>query len=84
MMRLYFLMKECKPAIPSRLLFIYFIGDQRDDAECPQSKEDWHLVVEDMEKKLGIDRERKLYQRVGHLYIPVNPENEKQAEPQNY
>lgn len=81
---LYFLMKECKTAIPARLLFIYFIGDQRDDAECPQSEGEWRFVVEDMEEKLGIDQERELYQRVEHLYIPVNPENEKQGEPQNF
>ncbi len=73
---LYFLMKECKPAIPTRMLFIYFYGDKRRDAmNCPQSKEDWGKEIRGMEKTLGIEREGELHQRVKQLYLPVNPEN---------
>jgi len=70
---LYFLMRECKPAIPARLLFIYFTGDQRIDVECPEKEDGWRPIVKAMEEKLGIDTRGDLYQRVKHLFIPVNP-----------
>jgi hypothetical protein len=70
---LFFLMRECEPAIPANLLFIYFTGDQRIDVECPEKEEGWQLIVKAMEKKLGIDTRSELYQRVEHLYLPVSP-----------
>lgn len=71
---LHFLMRECKPAIPGRLLFINFIGDQRKDGDCPKTEDEWQPVIKTMEGKLGIDNRCELYQRVHHLYLPVNPE----------
>lgn len=70
---LYFLMRECKPAIPTRLLFIYFSGDQRKEGDCPKVEGEWQPVIKAMEEKLGIDTRGELYQRVEHLFVPVNP-----------
>jgi len=70
---LHFLMKECDPAVPGRLVFIYFYGDQRSDKERPQKEEDWHLFIKDIENRLGIDQSIELYRRVHHLFLPVNP-----------
>ncbi len=70
---LYFLMKECNPIIPTRLLFLYFYGDHRDDAECPQNEEDWDPIINVIKRKLGTDENADLNKRVHHLFIPVNP-----------
>ncbi len=70
---LYFLMRECQPEIPTRLLFINFYGDERDDKTCPKSADEWRLVEQAIANKLGIDKSCELYQRIHHLYLPVNP-----------
>lgn len=70
---LHFLLQECEPAIPSHLLFIYFYGDHRSDTECPQTKEDWHEVVGDMENWLSLDQNSPLINKVQHLFLPINP-----------
>ena len=70
---LYFLMRECEPAIPANLLFIYFTGDQRKDGDCPKAEGEWQPVIKAVEEKLGIDTSGELYQRVEHLFISVNP-----------
>ncbi len=69
---LHFLMQECEPAISSRLLFIYFYGDHRPDTECPQNKEDWYRVIEDMNDWLELEKDFKLNKWVHKLYLPVN------------
>lgn len=71
---LHFLMKVCDPPIPARLLFIYFLGDQRKDrAVCPQTAAEWEHDITAMEHHLGIDPQSELYQRVHHIYLTVNP-----------
>ena len=70
---LYFLMRECQPAIPARLLFIYFTGDQRKNGNCPKVKEEWQLIIKTMEERLGVNPAMELSRRVHHLYLPVNP-----------
>jgi len=70
---LYFLMNECDPPIPARLLSIYFYGDQRPNPACPQSPEDWEPTLREMDAWLGIDHRRSLFGRVHHLFLPVNP-----------
>jgi hypothetical protein len=72
---LFFLMREVQPVIPARLLFIYFTGDQRKDEVCPKGKEEWQIVIEEMEERLGVNPVKELTQRVHHLFLPVNPEN---------
>ena len=77
---LYFLMKVCNPPIPARLLFIYFLGDQRNDsAICPQTEEEWAPDITAMEDHLGIDIHSELYQRVHRLYLSVNPKQHLQG-----
>ena len=71
---LYFLMDECNPPVPARLLSIFFVGDQRTDADCPQSAEEWEPVLGEMDDWLAIDHRRSLLARVHHLFLPVNPE----------
>jgi hypothetical protein len=70
---LYFLAEECQPAVPARLLFIYFLGDKHKGQDCPQSREEWEPVLNVMEDALGIDRETPLYEQVHHLFFDVNP-----------
>ena len=70
---LYFLMKACHPPIPARLLMIYFCSDQRPDADCPQTSEEWEPALEEMDAHLDIDPDCELSQRVHHLFLDVNP-----------
>jgi hypothetical protein len=75
---LHFLTKVCRPPIPARLLFIYFLGDQHDGAICPQTKAEWENATKEMEDHLGIDPHSQLYQRVHHLCLTVNPKQHPQ------
>lgn len=70
---LYFLMKECVPAVKTRLLFIYFYGENREGCECPQSEREWLSLIQRMTDWLGIDKQSELMQRVHYLFLPVNP-----------
>lgn len=70
---LYFLMKECVPAVKSRLLFIYFYGESREGCECPQSEQEWLSPIQQMTNWLGIDPYSELMQRVHSLFLPINP-----------
>jgi len=70
---LYFLMKECDPDIPARLLFLYFYGDHRDDAQCPQGEDDWCSIMSAIRNRLVLDRNDDLNKRIHHLFLPVNP-----------
>ena len=70
---LYFLMKECEPKIPARLLFIYFYGENRECIICPQNKEEWLATIKQMNERLGVDRGHQLMKRVHHVFLPVNP-----------
>jgi hypothetical protein len=73
---LYFLIKECNPPIPARLLSMYFCGDQRPDAVCPQTPEKWGPAIEEMDAWLGINQNSELSQRVHQLFIEVNPRSQ--------
>lgn len=70
---LYFLIKECVPAIKCRLLFIYFYGENRKGCDCPQSEQEWLPAIQKMTEWLGIDNKNELKQRVHYLFLPVNP-----------
>ena len=70
---LYFLMEKYQPALPARLLFIYFLGDKHKNQECPRTKDEWQPSIEEMESELGIDRGCPLYTRVHHLFLTVTP-----------
>ena len=70
---LYFLMKECAPSVPARLLTIYFCGEQRENLICPQSEAEWQPALEQVKARLGLAVECELMQRVQALFLPVNP-----------
>lgn len=70
---LYFLMEECQPAAPARLLFIYFLGDKHKGQDCPRTREDWTPTVNAMEAALGIDCDSPLLDRVHQMFLQVNP-----------
>ncbi|WP_028325628.1 hypothetical protein [Desulfatirhabdium butyrativorans] len=70
---LYFLMKECTPGVETRLLFIYFYGENREGCECPQSEQKGLPAIQKMTEWLGIDRRSELMQRMHYLFLPVNP-----------
>ena len=70
---LYFLMKECLPAVRTRLLFVYFYAENREGCECPQSEQEWLSAIQRMADWLGIDKHSELMQRVHSLFLPINP-----------
>jgi hypothetical protein len=70
---LHFLMRESQPPVPAHLLFVYFVGDQRADADCPQSAGEWEGVIERIENRLALDPSQPLMKRVHHLFLAVNP-----------
>ena len=70
---LHFLMKECDPAVPAHLLFIYFYGDQRPDKACPQSEEELYQVIRKMDGWLRVDQSKHIHKKVHHLFLPINP-----------
>jgi hypothetical protein len=73
---LHFLANECNPLVNARLLFIYFFGDNRDDAECPQNEEEWMPSIREMKAWLGVDNCCELEKRTHYLFLPVNPLSE--------
>lgn len=70
---LHFLLQECQPSIPAHLLFLYFVGDLRADADCPQSAGEWEGVIERIANRLALDPGQPLMKRVHHLFLTVNP-----------
>ncbi len=53
---LYFLMKECVSSVNTRLLFVYFYGENRENLDCPRSEQEWLPAIQKMNDWLGIDR----------------------------
>lgn len=70
---LHFLMNECVPSINARLLFIYFYGENRENAKCPQNEQEWFPAIQEMNDWLGVDKNCELTKRVHYLFLPVNP-----------
>jgi len=70
---LHFLTKICRPAIPTHLVFIYFYGDLAPNAQCPQSREEWEPILEDMYSHIGLNADSKARKRIHNIFLPVNP-----------
>lgn len=70
---LHFLNDVCRPVVPARLLYIYFYGDTREDADCPQNVAGWVDALDEMTNWLGLDSSRPLFERVYRLFLPVSP-----------
>lgn len=81
---LHFLMKECSPSVGAHILFVYFYGENRKDADCPQDEQEWKPAIQKMTDWLGIDKQCELFQRVHYLYLPVNPSNQTLANKRMY
>jgi hypothetical protein len=71
---LHFLVNECHPQIPARLLFIYFYGDTNKSAICPKDMATWETGIEQMYTTIGIDENSAIAQRVHNIFLPVNPD----------
>jgi hypothetical protein len=70
---LHFLMSVCSSPENAQLLFVYFVGDYREDTVCPQSEAEWAPFLEEMDACLGLDKNCPLAARVHRLFLPVNP-----------
>jgi len=70
---LHFLMNECNPSVKTRLLFVYFYGENRKNLECPQNEKEWSPAIQEMDDWLGVDKGCELAKRVHYLFLPVNP-----------
>lgn len=67
---LHFLMSN---GIASRLLFIYFTGDNVQNRTCPQSEMEWEPHLRAVRHELGLKGESQLELRVHRLFLPVIP-----------
>ena len=66
---LYFLMKECDPAVNVHLLFIYFYGENRENAICPRNEQEWLPKLQEMNARLGVNKDCESAQRVHSLLV---------------
>jgi hypothetical protein len=68
---LYFLMEH---AVPARLVFVYFTGDQhpRGIWDCPRTPEDWVPALDALKRHTGLAESSELEQRVHHVFLPVH------------
>jgi len=59
--------------VPARLLFVYFVGDNRPDGIlCPQSNESWEPALLEQARWLGLEHEHRLSKRIHKLFLPVS------------
>jgi hypothetical protein len=70
---LHFLRKVCEPAIPTRLLFIYFYGETRSEWTCPASPEEWQAHLTRMDEITGICHSNLHSAYVHRLFVPIHP-----------
>lgn len=66
---LHFLQRE---QIPTRLLFVYFLGDRVPGKECPRTEEVWKSAISAQWKHLGIAHNHPLANRVHALFLPIS------------
>lgn len=60
--------------IPAHLVYIYFLGDKRDDgAVCPATPGEWADAIKKEDTALGLPQRHSLSDRVHRLYLPVSP-----------
>jgi hypothetical protein len=69
---LHFLMRECHPPIPTRLIFIYFYGDPYNGQKYPQVSEEWTPKIHEMYNAIGLVKESNLYLRVHQVFLSVS------------
>jgi hypothetical protein len=67
--------------IPTRLVFIYFCGDDWGGRTlrngklpvCPKEEKEWEAPLKDLHEHLGLAGLSKLEKRVHALFLPVKP-----------
>ena len=59
--------------IPARLLFVYFLGDQRRGCQCPTTQAGWQPALDTQDRHLGLNRPHPLSGRIHDLFLPVVP-----------
>jgi len=65
---LHFLMQQQKE---SRLLFIYFLGDEHPGKVCPKSEDEWLERLKPMYAHVGLTGKSVLEERVHRIFLPV-------------
>jgi hypothetical protein len=57
--------------IPSRLLLIYFLGDQNPGAECPATVDGWSAALDTQARHVGLPPDHPLADRIHRLFLPT-------------
>jgi hypothetical protein len=73
----FLMLNACSSITPTRLIFIYFCGERvskMKGCNCPRSQTDWQPHIDAMYKKLDINPNAPLMQKVHHIFIPINPQ----------
>lgn len=67
--KLHFLQRE---QIPTRLLFIYFLGDRVPGKDCPRTKAGWQTAISAQWEHLDLANAHLLASRVHELFLPIS------------
>ena len=58
--------------VPSRLLYIYFVGDQGGSGRtCPANEEEWQEALRAQDEHVGLPQGHKLEGRIHKLFLPI-------------
>jgi hypothetical protein len=58
--------------VSARLLFIYFTGDRRTNADCPRTADEWYEQgLKPLKTHVGLTQEHLLSRRIHELFLPV-------------
>jgi hypothetical protein len=58
-------------AVPARLVFIYFTGDDHPGKLCPQTPDEWHERLTSLERHVALPKNHALSTRIHKLFVPV-------------
>ncbi len=66
---LYFLHQQ---GVGAHLLFLYFVGDKRDNRViCPETKAEWREALKEQDEHVGLPDNHLLSAYVHKLFLPV-------------
>jgi hypothetical protein len=58
--------------VPSRLLWVYFVGDQGDGVRvCPADREGWQESLRAQDEHVGLPKGHRLENRIHKLFLPI-------------
>ena len=67
---LYFLERQ---GVRSRLLFLYFVGDRRNNGcKCPKNVAEWEAALRDQERWVGLPSGHGLAGQIHKMFLPVH------------